>query len=253
MHPPAHATGADAPAPASAGRAAALLLLGVMGCATPRSNAPGPAPVAEAPSSGSSEPVSAAPAAPLTAAPDTAAAPEADAAREPEPPPTPGDLEGHVRRVQDDVEALGQPRWAVACASAADALEALSLTLRELDGEDRKVKRAARRVGSDARSLREACPGDFEAADHMRSGLETSLAGLERAMDLDEVPRLRARIELARRLVESLDPDMNWVFQRARVQDAFRTVSGAFAVAAASRLAADADSSTSEEAPAADP
>jgi hypothetical protein len=142
-------------------------------------------------------------------------------------------FEGEVQRVQGLVQELSEPGWKNACRGAADTLDALASALRAHAGSDRRVRRAARNVWADARSLRRACAGSFEAADLIRSGLQASLGGLERALDdaADE-QRMRARLDVARAAVETLDPGTSWVFQRARVQDAFRTVSTAFVAAA---------------------
>jgi hypothetical protein len=178
---------------------------------------------------------------PAAKAAEPAAVPPSGPTWEPPPPAPPGDFRAQVVRVQELVGDLSDPGWTVACTRASDALDALASALSALKESDRRVGRAARNVWADARALRRVCSGSFEAADLIRSGLETSLEGLERALgEGAEDARLKARLRLARTSVEALDPDSSWVFQRARVQDAFRTVSSAFVAASEQPTLSDA-------------
>jgi hypothetical protein len=146
-----------------------------------------------------------------------------------------------VTQVRALISDMRDTSWTVGCAKAAEALDALGSALRATSEPDEKVKQAANDVLAQGHALRCACQGSFEVSDRIKDGLSAALQGLESATADSQTSRLDFWVHAATQAVDELDPNTGWVFQRARVQDAFRTVSDAFAVAsqAALRTAAE--------------
>lgn len=207
---------------------AAVALTCLMGCGARQEPSPEvastpPVPEAEQPDAGAAE----------TATPgreeEGALSDAADKAKTAGMADTPPDPTSAVSAMQEALRALRSKRMTEARAAAGNALWAMADALAgTAAGTGRQVTDAVEEVRFQAQRLRRA-DFTFEGAQWSKRGLTAALDGIEElrsASAADLEPWLNA----ARRAVGAIASDQSITFQRAEIQDGFRTVSNVFAI-----------------------
>jgi hypothetical protein len=125
------------------------------------------------------------------------------------------------------VAKLGATPWTKAAAASSEALSALSDVVAAVDCSHslretvRKMRWNAGYLGSDDSSV-------FARTQYVKEGLREALGALDGSSSSEE---LSMWAESARKAVERIDTSSASAFQRATIQDAFRTTVDAFSVA----------------------
>ncbi len=154
-----------------------------------------------------------------------------------------------VTRASSAVRGLANPEPRQ-LAQIASSLEALAQAIRGAAGRDPVVAAALSRMSGDIAVLQRADDVDFDAPAATQDGLLAAVDGIRRiagALEADDVEPWMRDAEVAAR---AIDTRMGLAFQRADIQEAFRSATdGLLALAhATSRCASDPPSMTLREA-----
>jgi hypothetical protein len=155
---------------------------------------------------------------------------EADRVEQPSAPL--GSFETELERAADDVSRLAQANLTPARKAAASALAALGDVVAAADASSRLNEQVVE-IRFEAERLARAKATEFGQAGWIRSGLEGTLDAFARLYP-DHTSSVWLRN--ARRAVGSIDPGTSLSFQRATIQDAFRTTVDAFSAAGQSNV-----------------
>lgn len=132
---------------------------------------------------------------------------------------------GASDQLREDLLRLSGEHWEAARTTAAQALCTLALGI-----ESVAPRSTTKTLREQARLLRDPEQMPFTQSDRVRDGLEAAVTALE---DLAAEKGLEAAdswLRSARSAVAQVDRDDLFELQRAAIQDAFRTVSAAFAI-----------------------
>lgn len=200
--------------------AACLLAIGLTSCATRARQPAAPAAPAAAPVSTS-----------LTPAPRRSET--AEAPREPARPreADPEQLRKHVDHVLQLVAALARERdWAAAQKTAANALRALADTVDVAPAPfDRmRVAEHAASIRTEAARLARTGYPSLERSDLAKSGLLATLRALDDLTAPPEGSLLARLLANANAAARAIDVNSPFSFERASIQDAFRSTADAF-------------------------
>lgn len=157
-------------------------------------------------------------------------APFGEAERTEQPPVPLGSFETELDRARDDVSTLAQTNLTDSRKAAAAALAALGNVVAAADDGKRLTKQIAE-IRFEAERLERAQASEFGQAGWIRSGLASAVDALSALHAGTSSPWLRS----AQRAVANIDQRSSLSFQRATIQDAFRTTVDAFAALACCR------------------
>lgn len=147
-----------------------------------------------------------------------------------------GTIEDELEQAREDVLELGQTKWTNDRQASASALSSIADVV-EASDPDRAQRNRISVIRFQAERLRSADSFRFGQAAWVKTGLTTSLDALD-AMHADERADEQAIvtswIRAARRAVGSIEERDSLSFQRAAVQDGFRSTVDAFVVASQS-------------------
>jgi ribosomal protein L18 len=153
-----------------------------------------------------------------------------EAENESAPPSASVSRESRLEEARADVLKLGQTRWVNARLASARALESLA-NLLEVQAAGGEAKRSIATLRAQVERLEKNGSSRFGDAGLIKTGLLAALAaldGLDPALEQLLTPWTRA----ARRAVSGIEDRDSLAFQRATIQDAFRTTVDAFTFAA---------------------
>jgi hypothetical protein len=142
-------------------------------------------------------------------------------------PAQPRSFAAQLADARQDVAALGRADWQKANQAAGQALFAFAGLLQTAPGGAAERDRNAAVLRLQARRLTQADQPGFGPPGWVKQGLQAALDGLL-GLPAASQPALGPWLQAARGAVAAVDAEKPLTFQRAPVQDAFRTIVDAF-------------------------
>lgn len=139
-----------------------------------------------------------------------------------------------IVRLRQELQRLSQQQWETARRTAAQALCTLAVGLEGVPAP-RASSSLTNEVRRQSRLLADQEQAPFTQSDRVRTGLEAAVAALEELAASHDVAAAGPWLRSARASLALVDGDDLFELQRPAIQDAFRTVSAAFAFVTGAR------------------